>query len=135
MSLPRHWRAAKVRYGMVGEVCNSCGKNIFPPRDVCPHCAEMGQATRPMSGKGTVYSHATVYNAPAGYTEQQPYAVALIKLEEGPVVAGQLTDVDAADVTIGMPVEMVTRKVRTEGDSGLIVYGYKFRPQMERAAS
>jgi uncharacterized OB-fold protein len=28
-----------------------------------------------------------------------------------------------------MPVEVVTRKLRTDGDEGMIVYGYKFRPQ------
>ncbi|MEZ4518168.1 MAG: hypothetical protein R3C44_15555 [Chloroflexota bacterium] len=27
---------------------------------------------------------------------------------------------------IGMPVEMVTRKLRTDGEEGMIVYGYKF---------
>jgi uncharacterized OB-fold protein len=27
-----------------------------------------------------------------------------------------------------MPVEMVTRKLRTDGEEGMIVYGYKFRP-------
>jgi len=32
-------------------------------------------------------------------------------------------------VRIGMPVEMVTRKIRNDGsDRGIIVYGYKFRP-------
>jgi hypothetical protein len=30
-----------------------------------------------------------------------------------------------------MPVEMVTRKIRSDGDDrGMIVYGYKFRPVM-----
>jgi uncharacterized OB-fold protein len=56
--------------------------------------------------------------------------VALVKLEEGPLVTAQLTDVDTSEVEIGMPVEMVTRKIRTQGDEGLIIYGYKFRPQM-----
>jgi len=28
-------------------------------------------------------------------------------------------------------VEMVTRKLRTDGEEGVIVYGYKFRPQIE----
>ena len=54
--------------------------------------------------------------------------VALVKLEEGPMVTAQLTDVDFADVQIGMPVEMVTRKLRTDGAEGMIIYGYKFRP-------
>ena len=52
-----------------------------------------------------------------------------MKLEEGPVVTAQLTDLGDEPVEIGMPVEMVTRKLRTDGDErGLLVYGYKFRP-------
>jgi uncharacterized OB-fold protein len=40
-----------------------------------------------------------------------------------------LTDLGEQPVEIGMPVEMVTRKLRNDGDErGLIVYGYKFRP-------
>ena len=35
---------------------------------------------------------------------------------------------DSGRVRIGLPVEMVTRKLRTDGDQGMIVYGYKFRP-------
>jgi uncharacterized OB-fold protein len=39
--------------------------------------------------------------------------------------------VDNNAVEIGMPVEMVTRKMRNDGDErGLIVYGYKFRPSV-----
>jgi len=45
----------------------------------------------------------------------------------------QMTDVDNSAVQIGMPVEMVTRKMRNDGDErGLIVYGYKFRPAVRQ---
>jgi hypothetical protein len=55
--------------------------------------------------------------------------VALVKLEEGPIVTAQLTDLDNGKVEIGTPVEMVTRRLRSDGDErGLLVYGYKFRP-------
>jgi len=57
--------------------------------------------------------------------------VALVKLEEGPMVTAQLTDVDSDKVRIGMAVEMITRKLREEGKDGLIVYGYKFRPRLK----
>ena len=31
-----------------------------------------------------------------------------------------------------MPVEMVTRRIRSDGDKrGMLVYGYKFRPVMQ----
>jgi len=43
-------------------------------------------------------------------------------------VAAQLTDVEGETIEIGMPVEMVTRKLRDDGSKGTIVYGYKFRP-------
>jgi hypothetical protein len=131
MNAARFWRNEKTRYGLIGETCRACGEPIFPPRDVCPHCTDAGQDVRQFCGKGEVYSFSTLYDAPAGYTAYQPYTVALVKLEEGPLVTAQLTDVDNSEVRIGMPVEMVTRKVREEGENGIILYGYKFRPVLE----
>lgn len=81
-----------------------------------------------LSGQGEVFSFSTMYNVPKGYEEQQPYTIALIKLDEGPMITAQLTDVDAEAVHIGMRVEMVTRRLREDGQEGQIVYGYKFRP-------
>jgi uncharacterized OB-fold protein len=129
--IARHWRLKAQRYQLVGEVCPKCDGKIFPPRDVCPYCADNeAQPTFKFSGRGEVFSHSTVHNAPEGYEDQAPYTVALVKLEEGPLITAQLTDVNNDAVEIGMPVEMVTRKIRTQGDEGLIIYGYKFRPQM-----
>lgn len=78
-------------------------------------------------GKGTVLSYTVVTDAPEGFEEQAPYTLALVKLDEGPTVLAQLTDL-ADPVQIGQQVEMVTRKLRTDGKRGIIVYGYKFRP-------
>ncbi len=133
MELSRHWRLQDQRYRLVGEVCNTCGVKIFPPRDICPECSKPAQELYTFSGRGEVYSFSTVYNAPAGYEEYAPYTVALVKLEEGPVLTAQLTDLGDQEPEIGMPVEMVTRKLRTEGDQGMIVYGYKFRPALAAA--
>ena len=51
MSIPRNWRTRQQRYSLKAEVCENCGKAIFPPRDVCPHCAaaeaELDQSQRP----------------------------------------------------------------------------------------
>ena len=128
MEISRHWRLQKQRYGLVGEVCTHCDSKIFPPRDVCPECGEEAKTLYAFSGKGQVYSYSTVYNAPAGFEGAAPYTVALVKLEEGPLVTAQLTDVDNGKVGIGQMVEMVTRKLREDGDRGMLVYGYKFRP-------
>lgn len=132
MDIARHWRLRKQRYGLIGEVCEHCGDKIFPPRDVCPKCAEEAKTPFAFSGKGEVYSYSTVYDAPEGYESQTPYTVALVRLEEGPLVTAQLTDIDNSQVHIGLPVEMVTRRLRSDGDKGMIVYGYKFRPELAR---
>ncbi|RPI33361.1 MAG: Zn-ribbon domain-containing OB-fold protein [Chloroflexota bacterium] len=129
MEIPRHWRLKKQRYSLIGEVCPHCDVKLFPPRDVCPECGHEAKTLYAFSGRGEVYSHTTVYDPPAGYDENAPFMVALVKLEEGPLVTAQLTDLGDQPVEIGMPVEMVTRRLRSDGDErGILVYGYKFRP-------
>ena len=135
MEISRHWRLQRQRYGLVGEQCHHCGVKLFPPRDVCPECAQEAQELYRFSGKGEVFSYCTVFDAPAGYEGIAPYTVALVKLEEGPLVTAQLTDVENDRVEIGMQVEMVTRKLMEDGDKGALVYGYKFRPRLRNEAA
>ena len=83
-------------------------------------------------GTGEVYSYTTLQQAPEGFENQAPYVLALVKLDEGPMVTAQITDLDDP-VVIGDRVEMVTRKLTTEGKQGVIVYGYKFRKILPRS--
>lgn len=124
----RNWRTQRQRYSLTGEICPACAEHIFPPRDVCPHCREKAGPDHQLAGQGEVYSHTTLYHPPAGFEDNAPYTIALIKLDEGPMLTAQLTDVEAEDVVMGMRVEMVTRKLRADGNDGQVVYGYKFRP-------
>ena len=128
MQVPRNWRLQKHRYNLLGEVCEHCGVKLFPPRDVCPECSQGAQALYQFSGAGNIHSFSQVFDPPNGHMENTPYIVALIKLEEGPMVTAQLTDVDVDQLEIGMEVEMVTRKMSDDGAEGMIIYGYKFRP-------
>ena len=88
-----------------------------------------------LSGIGEVFSYSTMYNVPKGYEDQKPYSIALIQLDDGPLVTAQLTDVDNDDVHIGMRVEMVTRRLREDSPEGQIIYGYKFRPLLVEESS
>ncbi len=135
MEVSRNWRLQEQRYKLVGETCDSCGVKLFPPRDVCLECEAPAYELFTFTGLGEVFSYTTIYDAPAGFENTAPYTVALVKLAEGPLVTAQLTDIDQADVHIGMPVEMVTRKLRADGPEGMIVYGYKFRPSVETAVA
>lgn len=133
MELPRNWRLKKQRYALVGEECPHCKYKIFPPRDVCPNCGEEAKEPYHFSGKGSVFSYTVIYNPPTGFEGTTPYTVAIVKLDEGPMVTAQLTDMGDQQAEIGMPVEMVTRLLRQDDDErSTLIYGYKFRPVMAR---
>ena len=116
MEVARFWRTKAQRYQLVGEECPHCKSKIFPPRDVCPTCEKEAKTPFAFSGRGEVYSFSEVFNPPAEFDKYAPYTVALIRLAEGPLVTAQLTDVDAGDVKIGMPVRSHRHPTTQEGD-------------------
>ena len=91
----------------------------FPPEPSTGAAAELWEP-HPLSGSGTIYSFSVVHQPPAGYEEQAPYILALVRLAEGPLITTQLTDCDPQDVTIDMPVEMVTPVVSISALVGFI---------------
>jgi uncharacterized OB-fold protein len=129
MDLAKHWRQRAARYRLEGQRHRESGAIRFPPEQAGGPAAE-GWEPYSLSGAGTVYSFAVVRQPADGYQEQSPAILALVTLAEGPRITAQITDCDAEQVAIDMPVEMVTRRLREMGPEGLIVYGYKFRPQI-----
>ena len=133
MDLARNWRLKDQRYRLEGAVCAECGAKFFPPRQVCTECKSTNLQPHEFDGHGELYSFTTLRSAPMGYEDQLPYVVGMVKLDEGPIVEAQITDVNADALKIGQRMEMVTRKLRAYGDDGVIVYGYKFRPMTNRS--
>jgi 3-oxo-4,17-pregnadiene-20-carboxyl-CoA hydratase alpha subunit len=68
------------------------------------------------SGRGTVFSF-VVHHAPKVPGRTLPFVIALVELEEGARMLGELRDVDPANVEIGMPVR-ATYIDFPAGDSG-----------------
>ena len=74
----------------------------------CPRCGPTKESwRRPIivvaSGKGTVFSF-VVHHAPKVPGRTLPFVIALVELEEGVRMLGELRNVDPATVEIGMPV-------------------------------
>ena len=126
MELPRYRRLRSAYYRLEGQLCAACDRVQFPTRAKCGGCGGNGLEPHRLSGRGTIYSYTELAQAPEGFAP--PHLMALVRLEEGMLVAAQLTDIDPQDVAIGKPVEMVTRRLREHGPRGFLVYGYKFRP-------
>lgn len=84
--------------------CQGCGHLQLYPRSSCTACHGTGLGWAEASGRGTVYSHTTVHRAPHE-AFAPPYVVLLVRLEEGPVVMGNLVGDD--EVRCDQPVVAV----------------------------
>ena len=128
MSVPMFWREIPSRYNLSGSRCTMCGAYHYPARNICPKCRRSGKI-EPYKFKGTgeVVTY-TVINTPAKRFEKYtPYILAIIKLDEGPMLTAQLV-CEPDDVRIGMRVRAVFRKMGESGERGIIYYGTKFVP-------
>ncbi|OLD65707.1 MAG: hypothetical protein AUI52_06490 [Acidobacteria bacterium 13_1_40CM_2_68_10] len=128
MELPRYHRLRGPYYRLEGRACPGCSRRFFPPRSVCPSCKSGGLRPFAFCGRATLYSWSHVLQPARGFASMAPYTVGMVRLEEGPLVSAQLADADGVELAVGMPLEMVTRKIRDADEHGYIVYGYKFRP-------
>ena len=88
--------------------CSHCGRMRYPAGAVCPDCLAVEAQWQPVSGCGKVFSFVVFHRAyhPA-WEGRVPYNVALIELDEGPRLVGQVLECAIDDVRCGMPVEVV----------------------------
>lgn len=126
---PAHWRRMRERYRLLGSRCETCGATFFPTTKVCPKCRRKGKLVQmEFSGRGKVYSYTVIHSAPKMFEQFTPAVVALVQLEEGPMVLSQVVDIDHKELKVGMEVEACFRKLFEQEQSGIISYGFKFRP-------
>jgi uncharacterized OB-fold protein len=87
--------------------CDACGSFRFPPQVLCRACLDERHRWVPTSGRGTVYSY-VVQHRPAtpAFAADVPYVVAVVELEEGPLLLTDIVGCAPEAVEVGMPVEV-----------------------------
>jgi uncharacterized OB-fold protein len=86
--------------------CPKCGHRQFYPRAMCTVCASTPEWER-ASGRGTVHTFTVIrQNHAKPFRDLLPYVVAMIELDEGPRMMGNLVGCPVEDVAVGMPVEV-----------------------------
>lgn len=108
-----YWEAAAQGRLLIQE-CASCGNRQWYPRAMCTKCG--GDVTwLECSGRGEVYTFTVIRQmGMRPFRDELPYAIAMVRLEEGPLIFGNVTDVDPDDVRVGLPVEVWFTKVDDE---------------------
>jgi uncharacterized OB-fold protein len=93
--------------------CPVCGTLRHPPGPMCPSCGGDKPDYVLAAGRGEVFSY-VVHHHPKVPGKTLPFVVALVQLEEGVRMVGELIDVDPATVSVGMPVEIALTKIDDE---------------------
>ena len=125
-SIPLFWRLRDAKYRLIGTKCNKCTGVFFPPRHLCPKCRRGGEIEEfPFSGNGTIVTYTIIRTPPEGFERQSPYAIAIVRLDEGTSVSGQVIG-ELKNVETGKRVRTVFRKMYEDGPEGVISYAIKF---------
>lgn len=114
-----------------GSVCQRCDTTFLGQRSVCSKCGARDQLeTKRLSNEGTLYAYSIVHRSFPGV--EVPYVSAIVDLEGGGSVKGNLINVDPNPKTIafGMPVEVVYGDALGRKDSeGNSYVSYFFQPR------
>lgn len=105
--LSQPWWDACRNHELLIQRCSDCGHQQFYPRSHCAACGNAAVEWTRATGQGTVLSYTVVRHpvSPA-YKPDVPYIIALVELEEGPVMMSTVAGCDPDDARVGMPVEV-----------------------------
>jgi len=128
MFASRYWREIPQRYRMEAGKCKKCGKVFFPPRLICDACKAREFETIVLADEGEIVSYTVIRTPPAGFEDEAPYAMAIVKLGGEVQLLTQIVDVDFEALKVGGKVRIEFRRIQEDGKSGVLCYGYKCVP-------
>jgi len=110
---------------LMGSKCKDCGETYVPSRKLCIKCNSTNLEWIEMSGKGKLAAYSCIgvgatFMAAKGYSIKNPYCFSVIKLEEGPMISGQLIGVDEKHpdtIKIGTSVKVKFLETDLKGET------------------
>ncbi|MFL6105646.1 MAG: Zn-ribbon domain-containing OB-fold protein [Marmoricola sp.] len=91
--------------------CNACGKLRFPPGPACQSCEAYDRGYQVAAGTGTVFSY-VVHRHPPVPGKELPIVIALVDLDEGVRMVGEVVGVD--DLEIGDRLQVDYNRIDDE---------------------
>jgi len=113
-----------------GQKCKSCGAIFLGERATCSSCGTRDQIDAiQLSNKGELYVYSIVHRSFPGI--EVPYISAIVDLEGGGTVKGNLINVDPdpKSVKMGMPIEVIYRIAPKKDAEGNEYMTYYFQPR------
>ncbi len=123
----QYWRVRDRYYRLIGSRCTSCGAEFFPPVYKCKKCGSELIKDKEMPKSGKIMTYTQLHEPLPGFEAQTPLYLAVVRLDNGARVLSQIVDSPDESVRTGAEVIATVRRMRVDGDSGQIIYGYKFK--------
>lgn len=86
--------------------CTACDRAFFYPRTICPECASDDVEWFRASGRAILYSYVIEHRPAPGFADEVPYVVALVKLEEGPIMMSNIVGVEPVPENLPLDLEL-----------------------------
>ncbi len=128
MPSPRYWRETPNRFRLEATRCKGCGVVAYPGRRVCPACRGAELESTALSRSGKVVTSTVIHVAPTDLMMEAPYAMAIVETPEKARLTAQVVDCEPSEVQPGMDVRLEFRRIRREGNAGILCYGFKAVP-------
>jgi len=124
----RYWREIPQRYRLEASRCVPCGEVSYPPRLICKKCRSRRFETVILKDIGKLLTYTVTRVAPSGLTDLAPYAVGIVELDDGVRIMAQIADCEFDELAVGQRVRLEFRKIRQDGEAGILCYGHKCVP-------
>jgi len=92
---------------LMGTKCQGCGVDFFPPRADCSNCYGSSMEWFAINGTGEVMGFTRLNYAPAGFEQDVPYALALVKFDDVKVFGREIHQDDRQKAFIVLSVFVV----------------------------
>ena len=113
-----------------GSRCKSCGAVFLGERSTCSSCGARDEIeTTALSNQGELYVFSIVCRSFPGI--EVPYVSAIVDLEGGGTLKGNLINIDAdpEKIQMGMPIEVIYQKAPRKDAEGNEYLTYYFQPR------
>jgi hypothetical protein len=90
----------------------------MPPKELCPNCHAHQWQPVALAGDGTIASFTVIRVAPRAHAADVPYAVAVVRLQEGVSILGRIVDIPFDGLAVGLPVRFRPLVVKDQAAVG-----------------
>lgn len=86
--------------------CGNCGTLLLPPRPMCTKCFSTDFEWVELKKRGKLLTYTVIHVSPVQFQSMVPYAVGIVRLQDGLNLPGMIRGVEPEKIKVGMDLEV-----------------------------